>query len=277
MTAPTITVVEAERIALEMACEDYHGLYEIVWALNAAFPEVTKEQKISVATQAVDSLIQRGLIEMFESKWAAPQQPRLVPASLFYASADRPETWDPGEIFLAFAATEQGKLVDEELRSSKSIAAGTISIARAELTADSSQTLIGALNVELSALYPEPGANHFGLKPAQVSGQSGVFLIVSHNGTPVGCGAVRLIDAETCELKRMYVAPSVRGQGLGRKLVAALEAEARTLGVRRLVLETGIRQIAALALYQGMGFRPIPLYGEYLISPETSVCLGKDL
>jgi putative acetyltransferase len=47
--------------------------------------------------------------------------------------------------------------------------------------------------------------------------------------------------------------------------------------VRRLVLETGIRQAPALALYRATGFRPIPLYGEYLRSPETSVCMGKDL
>jgi GNAT superfamily N-acetyltransferase len=86
-----------------------------------------------------------------------------------------------------------------------------------------------------------------------------------------------LLDAETAELKRMYVAPTVRGRGLGRRLVAALEAEARALGVRRLVLETGVRQAAALALYRATGFRPIPLYGEYRLSPETSVCLGKGL
>jgi ribosomal protein S18 acetylase RimI-like enzyme len=75
----------------------------------------------------------------------------------------------------------------------------------------------------------------------------------------------------------MYVAPAARGTGLGRRLVAALEAEARALGVRRLVLETGVKQDAALALYRATGFLPIRLYGEYCLSPETSVCLGKDL
>jgi len=157
------------------------------------------------------------------------------------------------------------------------VAQNPITIDRADLAADSSQALIAALNAELSAMYPEPGANHFGLNPAQVSGQSGVFLVVSLNGTPVGCGAVRLIDAETGELKRMYIAPSARGKGLSKQLVAALDAEARTLGAKRLVLETGIRQHAALALYRRMGFREIPLYGEYCDSAGTSVCMGKDL
>jgi GNAT superfamily N-acetyltransferase len=75
----------------------------------------------------------------------------------------------------------------------------------------------------------------------------------------------------------MYVSPSERGKGLGRRLVAELEAEARALGIRRLVLETGVRQLAALALYRATGFQPIPLYGEYHLSPGTSVCLGKEL
>jgi putative acetyltransferase len=152
-----------------------------------------------------------------------------------------------------------------------------VTIACAELSANASRALIAALNAELSTMYSEPGANHFGLEPAEVSGKRGAFLVVTYNGTPVGCGAVRLIAPDTGELKRMYVAPSVRGKGLAKQLVAALEAEARALGAKRLVLETGIRQLAALALYRGAGFQPIPLYGEYCLSPETSVCLGKEL
>jgi putative acetyltransferase len=153
----------------------------------------------------------------------------------------------------------------------------TITIERAALTDDVSRALITELNAELSGMYPEPGANHFGLDPDEVAPGRGAFLVVRLHGTPVGCGALRRLDAQTGELKRMYVAPSARGTGLGRRLVAALEAEARALGLRRLVLETGTRQHAAIALYRATGFEPIPLYGEYLRSPDTSVCLGKEL
>ncbi len=157
------------------------------------------------------------------------------------------------------------------------MAAETITIARAELTADVSRSLIQALNAELRGAYSEPGANHFHLDPEEVAEGRGTFLVLYREGTPVGCGALRVLDGATAELKRMYVSPALRGKGMGRRLVAALEAEARALGVRRLVLETGIRQAAALALYRATGFRPIPLFGEYCLSPETSVCLGKDL
>jgi len=153
----------------------------------------------------------------------------------------------------------------------------TITITRAAITDDVSRVLVSALNAELQAAYPEPGANHFQVAPDDVGVGRGAFLVVRREGIPVGCGAVRLLDNDTGELKRMYMAPSARGTGLGRRLVEALEAEARALGARRLVLETGVRQAAALALYQATGFRPIPLYGEYCLSPDTSICLGKDL
>jgi putative acetyltransferase len=152
-----------------------------------------------------------------------------------------------------------------------------ITIGRSELTAEVGRALIDALNAELRDLYPEPGATHFRLDPGEVAEGRGTFLVVYRDSVPVGCGALRLLDSETAELKRMYVSPTVRGRGLGRLLLGALEAEARALGVRRLVLETGIRQAAALALYRATGYRPIPLYGEYRQSPETSVCLGKDV
>jgi GNAT superfamily N-acetyltransferase len=153
----------------------------------------------------------------------------------------------------------------------------TITVSRADLNAAESLALIGALNAELSAAHPEPGACHFRLDPAEVTGDRGVFLVIYREGEPVGCGALRVLDDETGEFKRMYVAPAVRGKGLGRRLVAALEAQARALGVRRLILETGVRLAPAIALYRSAGFQPIPLYGEYLSSPETSYCMGKEL
>jgi putative acetyltransferase len=75
----------------------------------------------------------------------------------------------------------------------------------------------------------------------------------------------------------MYVTPDVRGRGIGRALLDLLEAEARTLGLAQLVLETGTRQVEALALYRRAGFTAIRAYGEYAASPATSVCLAKAL
>jgi GNAT superfamily N-acetyltransferase len=68
----------------------------------------------------------------------------------------------------------------------------------------------------------------------------------------------------------------MRGRGIGRHVLGALELEGRRLGVRRLVLETGERQAEALALYTGAGFARIPPFGEYVDSP-LSVCMEKRL
>jgi putative acetyltransferase len=149
-------------------------------------------------------------------------------------------------------------------------------VQRGDLLSSAARALIEALNAELSSRYPEPGANHFRLDPDEVADGQGVFLIALSGGRPVGCGAVRRIEARTGEIKRMYVSPDARGRGIGPAVLAALEAEARTLGIARLVLETGLRQGEALALYESAGFSRIPPFGEYVNSP-LSVCMAKDL
>jgi GNAT superfamily N-acetyltransferase len=72
----------------------------------------------------------------------------------------------------------------------------------------------------------------------------------------------------------MYVSPEERGRGVGRALLEALESEALALGLSCLVLETGVRQSEATALYRRAGFREIPPFGEYLGSP-LSLCMAK--
>jgi putative acetyltransferase len=137
--------------------------------------------------------------------------------------------------------------------------------------------LIAALNAELTAAFPEPGATHFSLNEAQVADGGGAFLVAYVENAAVGCGAVRQLDQTTAELKRMYVDPTVRGRGIGRALVQALESEARLLGATKIVLETGTRLAPAIKMYEAMGYVRIPLFGEYITSPDTSLCFGKSL
>jgi GNAT superfamily N-acetyltransferase len=148
---------------------------------------------------------------------------------------------------------------------------GTFDIRRSALASPDAARLIAALNAELTATFPEPGATHFSLSGAQVGPGDGAFVVAYLDGMAVGCGAVRRLDEATAEIKRMYVDPSVRGRGLGRALVEALEREARLLGMTRAVLETGTRLASAIKLYEGMGYVRIPLFGEYLSSPDTCV------
>jgi putative acetyltransferase len=105
----------------------------------------------------------------------------------------------------------------------------------------------------------------------------GVFLVVrDDDGVAVACGGVARFDAERGELKRMYVVPALRGRGLGRRVLVELEAEARRLGYRSLVLETGDRQPGALGLYASAGYERIPCYPPY-DSRALSLCFEKRL
>lgn len=154
---------------------------------------------------------------------------------------------------------------------------GIVNIHRRTLASPDVARLIAALNAELTATFPEPGATHFSLTSSEVDAGDGAFMVAYLDDVAVGCGAVRRLDEASGELKRMYVDPSVRGRGIGRALVEALELEARRLGMTRVVLETGTRLAPAIKLYEAMGYERIPLFGEYLWSPKTSLCFGKSL
>ena len=135
--------------------------------------------------------------------------------------------------------------------------------------------LLYALDEEIRARYDQP-VEDFVLKldPEEVAPGHGAFVVAWADEKAVGCGAVRLIDNETAELKRMYIVPEYRGQGLAGAILRLLEDHARALGATRVVLETVIGPPAAVALYRAAGYEEIPKFGPYVES-EISFCMGK--
>jgi ribosomal protein S18 acetylase RimI-like enzyme len=111
-------------------------------------------------------------------------------------------------------------------------------------------------------------------RPEQVLVPRSAFVVARFDGQPVGCGALRPLDSESAEIKRMYVLPSARRRGIGREMVGKLERLAAEFGYRFIRLETGNRQPEAIALYERCGFCRIPLYGEHIGDP-VSVCFEK--
>lgn len=92
----------------------------------------------------------------------------------------------------------------------------------------------------------------------------GTFLIVRHKGRPVGCGAVRVLGDGIGEIKRMWLSPELRGYGIARKLLQALEDEARELGVSRVRLDTNRSLSEAFGLYRQAGYVEIERYNDNL-------------
>lgn len=86
---------------------------------------------------------------------------------------------------------------------------------------------------------------------------TGRMLLATLDGAPAGCVAFRAHGEDTAEMKRMYVRPGCRGRNVGARLVAALIAEARSLGYRRMILDSHVAQTHAHAIYRAAGFSDI--------------------
>jgi putative acetyltransferase len=131
---------------------------------------------------------------------------------------------------------------------------------------------------ELDAVLAQhtPREHMFGLHAGEEEDPRLRFFVLEVDDAIAGCGALRELEPQMAELKRMFVRPAFRGKGYGRFLLNALEHCAADLGVTRLRLETGPTLSTALTLYRSSGFVDIPKYGEYVRSP-TSVCMEKRL
>ena len=134
--------------------------------------------------------------------------------------------------------------------------------------------LIAELDAYQEALYP-PESTH--LLDLAALKQPNVLFAVARDGAhrAVGCGAI-VLNAEFGELKRMYVSPRCRGQGVARRILAVLESEARASGSTLLRLETGPFQPEALGLYEACGYERRGPFGKYADDP-LSVFMQKQL
>lgn len=101
-------------------------------------------------------------------------------------------------------------------------------------------------------------------------------ILYSENGTPLGCGAFKHFDDQSVEVKRMYVRPDMRGKGIASKVLLALETWAHELDYTYCVLETGMRQPEAIALYRKNGYLLTANYPPYE-GIENSVCFKKKI
>ena len=127
------------------------------------------------------------------------------------------------------------------------------------------------------------GRDETPIDPTYFDHPDGAFFLGYLDGRPVATGAWRrrpdvVVEGGSiaAEIKRMYVVPWARGLGLARAMLAHLEHTARAAGADVMVLETGIRQPEAIALYESSGYLPIPGFGYYKDAP-LSRCLARSL
>jgi GNAT superfamily N-acetyltransferase len=145
--------------------------------------------------------------------------------------------------------------------------------------------LRSVMDAEMSVRYanytPEP-------EPAEVTARRmaslavdpadvrAVVLVLDDDGTPIAHAALRELRGDW-EVKRVIVSDAHRGRGIARALMNHLESLARAAGVSRLILQTGDRQPDAVAVYERVGYTPIPIYEPYVETIPNSFCFEKVL
>ena len=143
------------------------------------------------------------------------------------------------------------------------------------------QLLVEAVQQEYVVRYG--GRDRTPMVASELAPPSGAFYVGYRDGMPVMTGAWRFRDdvqrlgsARPAEVKRMYVVPAARREGLARLMLAHLEATARAAGAEVMIMETGTAQPEAMALYLAAGYEPIEPFGHYRDAPRNR-CYGRRL
>lgn len=158
----------------------------------------------------------------------------------------------------------RSQLVDAMKIVERLLTAGLVEIRIEEPTSAAAQFCIRAYFTELDARFDtgfDPGAS-IPLDTAELTEPAGLLLVVRLREEPIGCGALRFHGSEPAEVKRMWVAASARGLGVGRRLLQELERHARQRGITVLRLETNGTLREAINLYRSAGFVEIDPFND---------------
>jgi GNAT superfamily N-acetyltransferase len=140
------------------------------------------------------------------------------------------------------------------------------------------QQLVAAVQAEYVVRYGGPDETH--VEPGEFDPPQGLFVVGLLDGEPVATGGWRRMDfagdGTAAEIKRMFVLDAARRRGIARLVLAELEATAVAAGIERIVLNTGVHQPEAIALYESNGYLPVPGYGYYAGYPNA-LFYGKSL
>ena len=127
-----------------------------------------------------------------------------------------------------------------------------------------SHELQRAFFADIASRYPGWDADEGpSADPAELGPPGGAWVVAYLDGRAVGCGGVKAVDDRTGEIRRVFIDSSVRGRGVGRRLLEGLEEQARRLGYRRVRLNTGDRQPEALGLFRSAGYLEVEDFNGY--------------
>jgi DNA-binding MarR family transcriptional regulator/GNAT superfamily N-acetyltransferase len=190
---------------------------------------------------------------------------RLTPAGLAErAELDRRAEELAAAILEPLDGKQRGRLVTAMAEVERLLTASMVQIAATDPRHPHARYCLQAYFAELDNRFDggfDPSRS-IPVDDADLTPPAGLLLVATLHDEPVGCGALRFHDDAPTEVKRMWVAPTVRGLGLGRRLLAELEAEAARHGVRTLRLETNQTLTEAIRLYRTAGYREVASFND---------------
>lgn len=217
-------------------------------------------------SRLVQSLVAGGLVSLA----SGPEDDRvrrasLTPAGLAEVAEMSRRSDEAAEQVLApLSPAQRERLVGAMTEVHALLRAAGTRIERVDPASDAARWCIAQFFGELAARFDggfDPArsipADDDALRPP-----AGAFLVATMDGEPVASGAVKTIAPGMGSLKRMWVAGSARGLGLGRRMLGALEDEARALGMRTIRLETNRALVEAIQLYRRAGYAEVPRFND---------------
>jgi DNA-binding MarR family transcriptional regulator/GNAT superfamily N-acetyltransferase len=209
-------------------------------------------------SRLVQSLASKGLVTLS----AGPEDERvrrahLTPAGLAEVEEMNRRSDEVAEGILApLTKSQRERLVAAMAEVDRLLQASGVRIERVDPGSGAARWCVSRYFAELASRFEggfDPGKS-LPADDAELRPPRGAFLVASVDGEPVACGAVKAIAPGVGSLKRMWVARSARGLGFGRRILGALESEARDLGLTTLRLETNGALAEAIRLYESSGY-----------------------
>jgi DNA-binding MarR family transcriptional regulator/ribosomal protein S18 acetylase RimI-like enzyme len=188
---------------------------------------------------------------------------RLTPAGLAErAELDRRSDDVAASILRPLDEAERSRLITAMREVERLLVAPMIQIAVTDPALPAARSCIQAYFTELAHRFDGGFDPARTLAVAELAPPTGLLLVASLHGNPIGCGGLRFHPDACADVKRMWISPAVRGLGLGRRLLAELESQAAARGVRTLRLETNRTLTEAIALYEASGYRSVPAFND---------------
>ena len=180
------------------------------------------------------------------------------------AELDRLSDDAAGSILGPLSGRQRDRLITAMAEVERLLTASAIELAGTDPRRPAARACLRAYFSELAGRFDagfDP-AQSISAGNAELTPPAGLLLVASLHGEPVGCGAVKLHGTGPAEIKRMWVSGAVRGLGLGRRILGALEAHAADAGASAFRLETNRALAEAIRLYRSAGYREVPAFND---------------